>query len=188
MHPEKGARKWRPSNYQNRRNDGMTTNDGNKNLNMESFIASAIENKAVEENKVKIDDNLFGTPRIIIVGCGGAGGNTISRLHKLGVKGAETIAVNTDKMALDLVEADKKLLIGKTLTRGLGAGGFPEVGRRAAQESAREIEEMLQGADLVFVCAGMGGGTGTGSAPVVAEIAKKLGEMVTCMVSTPLHR
>jgi cell division protein FtsZ len=184
MHPEKGARKRRPSNYQNRRNDGMTTN-GNK--NMESFIASAIENKADEESKIKIDDGLFGTPRIMIVGCGGAGGNTITRLKKLGVKGAETIAVNTDKMALDLVEADKKILIGKNLTKGLGAGGFPEVGERAARESSAQLEELLAGANLVFICSGMGGGTGTGSAPVIAEIAKKQGAIVTGMVSTPFN-
>jgi len=154
---------------------------------MQSFVEAAIENKVNEESKLKIDDGLFGAARIVIVGCGGAGGNTITRLHKLGVKGAETIAINTDKIALDLVDADKKLLIGKNLTRGLGAGGFPEMGERAARESSRELEEMLQDADLVFVCAGMGGGTGTGSAPVVAEIAKKLGSIVTCMVSTPFN-
>jgi cell division protein FtsZ len=154
---------------------------------MQSFVEAAIENKVNEESKQKIDDGLFGAARIVIVGCGGAGGNTITRLHKLGVKGADTIAINTDKIALDLVDADKKLLIGKNLTRGLGAGGFPEMGERAARESSRELEEMLSGADLVFVCAGMGGGTGTGSAPVVAEIAKKLGAIVTCMVSTPFN-
>ena len=152
-----------------------------------SFVESAILNKAAEETNMKIDDDMFGNPRIVIVGCGGAGGNTITRLHKLGVKGAETIAINTDNMALNLVEADKKLLIGRTLTRGLGAGGFPEVGERAARESSRELEEMLADAHLVFVCAGMGGGTGTGSAPVVAEIAKKQGSIVTCMVSTPFN-
>ena len=155
--------------------------------NMATLIGAAIGNKREEESKMKLEDGMFGTPRIIIVGCGGAGGNTISRLHKLGVKGAETIAINTDKMALDLVEADKKILIGKTLTRGLGAGGFPEIGRRAAQESSREIEELLTDADLVFVCAGMGGGTGTGSSSVVAELAKKQGAVVTCMVSTPFN-
>ena len=155
--------------------------------NMQSLVATAIGNKMDAESKQKIDDGMFGTPRIIIVGCGGAGGNTITRLHKLGVKGAETIAINTDRMALDLVEADKKILIGKTLTRGLGAGGFPEIGRRAAQESAREIEECLTDADLVFVCAGMGGGTGTGSSSVVAELAKKQDAVVTCMVSTPFN-
>jgi len=159
----------------------------NKNLGMGSFVATAIENKVEEESKLKIDNDLFGTPRIVIVGCGGAGGNTITRLHKLGVTGASTIAVNTDKMALDLVQADKKLLIGRNLTKGLGAGGFPEMGERAARESSRELEEMLAGANLVFVCAGMGGGTGTGSAPVVAEIAKKQGSIVTAMVSTPFN-
>ena len=166
----------------NRRN-GMS-----ESKNMQSFIETAIENKFEEEEKLKIDDEgMFGTPRIVIVGCGGAGGNTITRLHKLGVKGAETIAINTDKQALDLVEADKKLLIGKTVTRGLGAGGFPDVAERCAKDSSREIEEMIQDADLVFITAGMGGGTGTGSAPVVAEIAKKHNAVVTCMVSTPFN-
>jgi len=155
--------------------------------NMESFITNAVENKVEEESRLKFDDDMFGTPRITIVGCGGAGGNTITRLNKLGVKGAETIAINTDKQALDLVEADKKILIGGNLTRGLGAGGFPDVAERAARESSREIEELIKDSDLVFVTAGMGGGTGTGSAPVVAEIAKKHNAVVTCMVSTPFN-
>lgn len=159
-----------------------------ENKNMESFITNAIENKTEEENRLKFDeDEMFGTPRILIVGCGGAGGNTITRLNKLGVKGAETIAINTDKQALDLVEANQKLLIGSNITRGLGAGGFPDVAERAARESSREIEEMIKEADLVFITAGMGGGTGTGSAPVVAEIAKKHNAVVTCMVSTPFN-
>lgn len=181
MHPLKDAQKRRPSNYQNRRN-GMAINN-----NTQSFIENAIENKAEEESKMVVDDSLFGTPRIIIIGCGGAGGNTITRLHKLGVKGAETIAINTDKQALDLVEADHKLLIGASLTRGLGAGGFPDVAERAARESSHEIEELIKDADLVFVTAGMGGGTGTGAAPIVSEIAKKNGAIVTCMVSTPFN-
>jgi cell division protein FtsZ len=155
---------------------------------MESFIADAVENKFEEESRLKFDEeDMFGTPRIVIVGCGGAGGNTITRLNKLGVKGAETIAINTDKQALDLVEAGHKLLIGGNLTRGLGAGGFPDVAERAARESSREIEELIKDADLVFITAGMGGGTGTGSAPVVAEIAKKHNAVVTCMVSTPFN-
>jgi cell division protein FtsZ len=157
------------------------------NNNKQSFIKSAIINKAEEESKIASNDNLFGTPRIIIVGCGGAGGNTITRLQKLGVKGAETIALNTDKQALDLVEADHKLLIGSSLTRGLGAGGYPDVAERAARESIHEIEQLIKDADLVFITAGMGGGTGTGSAPVVSEIAKKNGAIVTCMVSTPFN-
>jgi cell division protein FtsZ len=154
--------------------------------NMESFIANAIEQKKDEENRIKADD-MFGMPQITIVGCGGAGGNTITRLNKLGVKGAKTIAINTDKMALDLVEADHKILIGKRLTRGLGAGGFPDVAERAARESSDEIEELLKDSDLVFITAGMGGGTGTGSSSVVAEIAKKNEAIVTCMVSTPFN-
>ena len=156
--------------------------------NMESFITNAIENKVEEESRLKINgDDMFGTPRITIVGCGGAGGNTITRLNKLGVKGADTIAINTDKQALDLVEADHKILIGSRLTRGLGAGGFPDVAERAARESSHEIEELIKDSDLVFITAGMGGGTGTGSAPVVAEIAKKHNAVVTCMASTPFN-
>jgi len=159
-----------------------------KNNSMESFIENAIENKKEEESKLNINsDEMFGTPRITIVGCGGAGGNTITRLNKLGVKGADTIAINTDKQALDLVEADHKILIGSTLTRGLGAGGFPEVAERAARESSRELEDLIKDSDLVFITAGMGGGTGTGSAPVVAEIARKHNAVVTCMVSTPFN-
>ncbi len=182
MHPLKGALKRRPSNYQLRRN-GMAQKN-----NMDSFIKTAIDNKAEEESRfLENEDGMFGTPRITIVGCGGAGGNTITRLQKLGVKGAETIALNTDKQALDLVDADHKLLIGKAMTRGLGAGGFPEIAERAAKESSTEIEELIKDADLVFITAGMGGGTGTGSAPVVAEIAKKHGAIVTCMVSTPFN-
>lgn len=150
------------------------------------LIKEAIENKAREEVDLQSEE-LFGEPRIVIVGCGGAGGNTVTRLQKLGVKGAETIAINTDKQALDLVDADKKLLIGERVTRGLGAGGFPEVAARCAQESNREIEELLNNADLVFVTAGMGGGTGTGAAPVVAEIAEKQNAVVTSMVSTPFN-
>ncbi|PNX50101.1 MAG: cell division protein FtsZ [Thermoplasmata archaeon M8B2D] len=159
-----------------------------ENKNMEAFIKSAVTNKLEEESKLQINgEELFGTPRITIVGCGGAGGNTVTRLNKLGVKGAKTIAINTDKMALDLVEADHKIIIGARLTRGLGAGGFPDVGDRAARESIHEIEELVKDSDLVFITAGMGGGTGTGSAPVVAEIAKKHNAVVTCMVSTPFN-
>ena len=182
MHPLKDAIKTGVLPTTTNRRNGMAVNN-----NTQSFIETAIENKAEEESKLVMDDNLFGTPRIVIVGCGGAGGNTITRLHKLGVKGAETIAINTDKQALDLVEADHKLLIGANLTRGLGAGGFPDVAERSARESSHEIEELIKDADLVFVTAGMGGGTGTGSAPVVSEIAKKNGAIVTCMVSTPFN-
>lgn len=153
----------------------------------QSLIENAIAHMKQEKTKLKDKNDLFGEPQIVIVGCGGAGGNTITRLHRLGVKGAKTIAINTDKQDLDLVDADEKLLIGKSITRGLGAGGYPEVGERCARESSREIEELLQGADLVFITAGMGGGTGTGASPIVAEIAKKQNAIVVAMVSTPFN-
>ncbi len=152
---------------------------------MQSLIANAMQHTQDKPQSAEYDS--FGEPKIVIVGCGGAGGNTITRLHKIGVKGAETIAINTDKQALDLVEADKKLLVGKSITRGLGAGGYPEVAERCAEQARNKLEELLRGADLVFVTAGMGGGTGTGTAPVVADIAKKNGAIVVGMVSTPFN-
>ncbi len=127
----------------------------------------------------------FGQPRIIIVGCGGAGNNTVKRLYNMGVEHTETICINTDKQDLDKTRADKKILIGKTLTRGLGAGGYPEIGKKAAELARGTLESVLKNADLVFVTAGMGGGTGTGVAPVVAEVAKEQGAIVIGMVSSP---
>ena len=129
----------------------------------------------------------FGTPRILVIGCGGAGGNTISRLKRMGFKGAKTVAINTDRQHLETVLADEKILIGRKLTRGMGAGGDPDVGRRATESVRTDLEDLLRGADLVFVLAGMGGGTGTGSAPVVAKLARQQGALVVAMVTTPFH-
>ncbi|HWG89427.1 MAG TPA: cell division protein FtsZ [Candidatus Thermoplasmatota archaeon] len=155
---------------------------------MQSIIASAISNTAVSGQSDASDEyESFGEPKIVIVGCGGAGNNTVNRLHKMGVRGAETVAINTDKIHLDIIEADKKLLIGRSITRGLGAGGAPEVAERAAEMAQAALEDLLDGADMVFVTAGMGGGTGTGSAPVVAKVAKKKGAIVVGMVSTPFN-
>ena len=137
------------------------------------------------ENTVGNDFEDFGLPQIKIVGCGGAGNNTINRLYNIGVNGAETIAVNTDKQHLDVIKADKKILVGKSLTRGLGAGGFPEIGKRAAELARSTLQEVMKDADLVFITAGMGGGTGTGTAPIVAQVAKEQGAIVVGMVSTP---
>lgn len=128
-----------------------------------------------------------GDPKIVVVGCGGAGSNSIDRLHRIGVHGAETIAINTDQSHLDQVTADKKLLIGKRITKGRGAGGHPEIGEYCAEESREEIKQLLRGADITFVMAGMGGGTGTGSAHIVAAIAKELGSVVIGMVTTPFE-
>ena len=109
---------------------------------------------------------------IKVVGVGGGGCNAVNRMIDAGLKGVEFIAVNTDAQALLMSDADVKLDIGRELTRGLGAGSDPEIGRQAAEEHRDEIEEVLKGADMVFITAGKGGGTGTGGAPVVAEIAK----------------
>lgn len=157
---------------------------------MESIISEALEHSEQEKDfRESVDDDLedFGKPQILIVGCGGAGNNTVHRIHNLGIEGADTIAVNTDKQHLDIIQADKKLLVGKSLTRGLGAGGHPDVGKRAAELGRDTLEEVLSGADLVFVTAGMGGGTGTGVAPVVSEVAKEQGAIAVGMVSTPFH-
>ena len=132
-------------------------------------------------------DDEFGSPRIVIVGAGGAGNNTVNRLYNIGVDGAETIAINTDKQHLKMIEADTKILVGKSLTQGLGAGGDPSMGERATEMAQGTIKDVLGEADLVFVTAGMGGGTGTGAAPVVSKIAKEQGAIVVGMVSTPFN-
>lgn len=123
--------------------------------------------------------------KISVVGVGGAGTNTVSRLHKMGIKSAETIAVNTDQNHLKMIEADRRLLIGGQMTRGLGAGGFPEVGMKCAEQARDKFAEVLKDSELVFVCAGMGGGTGTGAAPVIADVAKQQGAIVVGMVTYP---
>ena len=123
--------------------------------------------------------------KIKVVGAGGAGNNTICRMAEVGISGAETIAINTDAQDLLYTNAQSKILIGKELTHGLGAGSIPQVGEEAARESEHEIKEKLQGADMVFITCGLGGGTGTGSAPVIADIAKKMGALTVGVVTLP---
>ena len=123
--------------------------------------------------------------QIKVVGCGGAGNNTITRLMQVGIVGAETIVVNTDAQDLLYSDADKKVLIGKELTQGLGAGADPHTGAEAAKENREDIKNALRGGDLVFLTCGLGGGTGTGSIPVVAEVAKKLGALTVGIVTLP---
>jgi cell division protein FtsZ len=158
---------------------------------MQSIINEALKHAESDQNSRRSgvigEDDFIGQPRIVIVGCGGAGNNTINRLYHMKVRGAETIAVNTDKQHLEMIQADKRVLVGKSLTKGLGAGGFPDVGKRAAEMARTTLEGLLQDADLVFVTAGMGGGTGTGVAPVVAQIAKDQGAIVVGMVSYPFQ-
>jgi len=123
--------------------------------------------------------------KTLVVGCGGSGGNTLSRMMEVGIYGAETIAVNTDAQDLLYTFADRKLLIGKQTTGGLGAGADPSKGEQAAREDEDLIKDHLYGADMVFITCGLGGGTGTGAAPVVAEIAKKLNALTVAVVTLP---
>ena len=123
--------------------------------------------------------------RIKVVGCGGGGNNTINRITEVGVKGILTVAINTDAQDLLYTSADKKILIGKELTGGLGAGSNPKIGEAAAKESESELKKMLDGTDIVFITCGLGGGTGTGSAPFVAQLAKKLGILSVGIVTIP---
>ena len=122
---------------------------------------------------------------ITVVGCGGAGGNTVNRMHEEGIRGATLVAANTDVQHLVNIEADTKILMGQEKTQGRGAGSLPQVGEEAAIESQSEIRESLEGSDMVFVTAGLGGGTGTGSAPVVAKAAREIGALTIAIVTTP---
>lgn len=156
---------------------------------MEGIVDDALEQSEDEAVRSTNDEDFeqFGDPRIVVVGCGGAGNNTVNRLHNIGVDGAETVAINTDKQHLEMVDAEQKILIGSDLTDGLGAGGEPDVGKRATEKARGTLKEVLEDADLVFVTAGMGGGTGTGAAPVVSSIAKDVGAIVVGMVSMPFR-
>jgi cell division protein FtsZ len=123
--------------------------------------------------------------RIKVIGVGGGGGNTTSRMREIGIKGGEIIAINTDAQDLLYANADHKILIGRELSKGLGAGSNPRIGAEAAKEQQQEIKKKLENSDLVFITCGLGGGTGTGAAPVVAEIAKKQGALVIGVVTLP---
>lgn len=146
-----------------------------------------IVRNALAQETSKQEDLDFGQANIKVIGVGGAGNNMVSWLYKKGIRGAEIIACNTDKQHLDISESDKKFLLGREVTRGLGCGGFPNKGAEAAQESLMQLKEVLRGSDMVFVCAGMGGGTGTGAAPVVASVAKETGAIVIGTVTMPFN-
>ncbi|MEM4367163.1 MAG: cell division protein FtsZ [Candidatus Anstonellales archaeon] len=154
---------------------------------MEDLIRSVTKSgfegaKAEDSGNIDSSDTI----KIVTVGVGGGGNNTINRLVKLGVKGSELCAVNTDAQHLKLMhESVKKILIGKSITRGLGAGGDPDIGAKAAEVDRASLEKAVEGAHLVFICAGAGGGTGSGAAPVVAQIAKEQGAITVAMVTYP---
>ncbi|MDN4073527.1 MULTISPECIES: cell division protein FtsZ [Fictibacillus] len=134
---------------------------------------------------LEFDMNMDSLATIKVIGVGGGGSNAVNRMIEHGVQGVEFICVNTDAQALNLSKAQIKMQIGSKLTRGLGAGANPEIGKKAAEESREQVEEALRGADMVFVTAGMGGGTGTGAAPVIAEIAKEMGALTVGVVTRP---
>ena len=150
---------------------------------MEFIVQNAIR----QSESMQHTEFLVGQANIKVIGVGGAGGNMVSWLYKKGIKGAEIAVVNTDKQHLDVHEADRKVLIGRDLSKGLGAGGNPRVGSEAAKETIQELKDILKDSDMVFVCAGMGGGTGTGAAPVVAKIAKEMGCIVIGTVTMPFE-
>ena len=144
--------------------------------------------RVIEESKTDEElRSLLETKKTMIkvVGCGGAGNNTITRLMEVGIVGAQTVAINTDAQDLLYTDADIKILIGKEVTGGLGAGANPMLGMEAARETKDEIKKSLRGSDMVFLTCGLGGGTGTGSIPVVADIAKKLGSLTVAIVTLP---
>jgi cell division protein FtsZ len=151
---------------------------------MEFIVKNALE-KTEEYKQGEAD--LIGQANIKVVGTGGGGSNTVDWLFKKSVRGAEIIAMNTDKQHLDIIEADKKILIGRELTKGLGCGGIPEKGMEATKENIHDIKEVIKKTDMIFVCAGEGGGTGTGSAPVVAQLAKEQGAIVIGVVTMPFN-
>ncbi|MDP6869540.1 MAG: cell division protein FtsZ [Candidatus Poseidoniaceae archaeon] len=166
-----------------------TARPGDQALN--DMVASLAKEAVGKGATALLDDELgtFGVPnpRILIVGCGGSGNNTLNRITHLGVEGAITVAINTDKQHLDHTRALQKLLVGRHITRGLGAGGDPSTGRRCAEAGREMIRRIVTGADLVFIASGLGGGSGTGICPIVAEEAKAAGALVVGIVTTPFH-
>ena len=171
--------------------EGNTEENSQKELNIDSNSAPVERvREAPQESKSNVDEELeqfLSKQRaaIKVIGAGGGGNNTINRMTEIGIIGAETIAVNTDAQDLLYSNSDKKILIGKEVTGGLGAGSDPKIGEEAARESEYEVKNHLQKADMVFVTCGMGGGTGTGSAPVIAEVAKKMGALTVGIVTMP---
>ncbi len=168
---EKASKKTKGNNVENKK----TTDKASQKSAKKTTVKKEELKKILEKTRAKI----------AVIGCGGAGNNTINRMSQVGIEGVRLIAINTDAQHLLFIEADEKILIGKEITGGLGAGSNPNIGEAAAKESREEIKKVIEGYDLVFVTAGLGGGTGTGAAPVVAEIAKKEGSLVVGVVTLP---
>lgn len=157
---------------------------------MDTIVENAEGHQESSENtkrttEEELDEFSSHKARIMVIGCGGAGNNTITRLHDMGINGASTLAVNTDANHLKITKADERMLVGKELTKGLGAGGFPEKGKEAVKENKAELKRKLDGVDLVFATCGLGGGTGTGGLPEIARLAKESGSIVIGTVTMP---
>ncbi len=154
--------------------------------NENQVVLTEEEMKELEERNKELEEILAGlTTNIKVIGCGGAGTNTVERCFDAKIYGAELIAINTDAQHLLHAKVPHKILIGKHVTKGLGAGSLPEKGREAAIESENEIKKALEGADIIFITCGLGGGTGTGAAPVVARISRELGALTLAIVTLP---
>ncbi|MEK6830531.1 MAG: cell division protein FtsZ, partial [Nanoarchaeota archaeon] len=150
-----------------------------------NFAKEAIEN--IDTHSINFDELKAGKANIKVFGIGGAGGNAVTWLFNKGIQGATVFTVNTDALHLSITKADEKILIGKELTRGLGAGGKAEVGREAAKESLSELKKACSGADMIFIIGGEGGGTATGAMPVVAQLSKDTGAVVIGVVTMPFE-
>ncbi len=149
------------------------------------FAKEAVEKSS--SHSINFDELRAGKANIKVIGVGGCGCNSVTWLFNKGINGATVYAANTDALHLSVAKADEKLLIGKELTRGLGCGGMPQRGREAAKEAIVDIKKAVSGADMVFVISGMGGGTGTGAAPVIAQLAKEAGAIVIAVVTMPFE-
>jgi len=163
-----------------------------KSIIEEALARADLEEQTVPPNSIESDEELVAvlqqlTTVIHVVGCGGGGSNTIQRLAEAGVEGAELYAMNTDAQHLLHINADRRLLIGRHTTRGLGAGSLPSIGEEAARESIDEIRAAVEGVDMVFITCGLGGGTGTGASPVVAEVAREAGALTISVVTLPFN-
>jgi cell division protein FtsZ len=150
-------------------------------------MANTNVNNENEDEVIRTSNVTSARPKvkIKIIGVGGAGGNILTRMYKKKAEGVDFVAVNTDTLGLHFTKSDEKVNIGLNITRGLGAGMDPEIGRQAAEESSKEILEMLGKPDLIFIASGLGGGTGSGAAPVIAKIAKETGAIVVAVVTKP---
>src|SRR3989442_3846223 len=137
-------------------------------------------------NQSFLDSFAIGRPRVLVIGCGGAGGNSVARLHRIGIHGARTVVVNTDAVHLDSIQADRKVLIGGGVTRGMGAGGRPDVGERGAELAEQELRNQIGDSDLTFITVGLGGGTGTGNAPFLAGLAQAAANLVIAVAPAPV--